>query len=109
MFVEVKTRQSLRFGQGDEAVHYYKTRHLKMSIEAYLSKHPTKREIRLVAAIVYLPHRKNHLSCQNEPLLITPANPQQYNNIQRPNSAIALWSDNAEPLERPAIKFLRVL
>ena len=86
MFIEVKTRQSLRFGQGDEAVHYYKTKHLKRNIESYLASHPTNREVRLVAATVYFPPQNSLSGSQSD------------------------FSTSASGhIESPAIKFLRVL
>lgn len=53
IFVEVKTRQSLEYGQGDEAVSGWKLVHLHRSIQNYLRENPTELEVRLVAATVH--------------------------------------------------------
>lgn len=52
IFYEVKSRQSLEYGSGDEAVSGLKLVHLKRSVQKYLCDNPTELEVRLVAATV---------------------------------------------------------
>ena len=46
VFVEVKTRSSLKFGLPSEAVNHKKLEHMRCAAELYLSEHPTDAEIR---------------------------------------------------------------
>lgn len=47
VFVEVKTRTSLKFGHPNEAVNFYKLRALKRSLEFYILKNQIDTAVRL--------------------------------------------------------------
>lgn len=46
IFVEVKTRQSTKYGMPAEAVNWKKQQHMLTATRAYLHQNPTKKEIR---------------------------------------------------------------
>lgn len=39
-FVEVKTRKNLRYGTPEEAIHYYKQRHMRFASQIFIAKNP---------------------------------------------------------------------
>lgn len=56
-FIEVKTRQTLRFGAPAEAVTVEKQRHIKAAASVYLARHPEKTgEVDFQVIEIYLHH-----------------------------------------------------
>jgi len=46
VFVEVKTRRNRLFGEPEDAIDYYKRRHLQEAINHYIKVHRTDQEVR---------------------------------------------------------------
>lgn len=53
VFVEVKTRKSVLYGQPAESVDFKKQQHLRTAARMYLYQHPTQKDVRFDVIEVY--------------------------------------------------------